>query len=59
MKLILIWSHPMDIKGIELYLGDLIWYNINISLHFDAHQTISFKLDVMIGLTKPYILILV
>ena len=39
----------------------LIWYDMPLTLAcvFDAHQKISFKLDVVIVLTKTYILILV
>ena len=59
MKLLLIWFHLVDIQGREHYSGDLIWYAINNRLHFDADQKISFKLDVMIGSTKPCILMLV
>ena len=58
MKLILISSHLVDIQGREHYSGDLI-YAINNRLHCNAHEKIPFKLDVMIGLTKPYVLILV
>ena len=45
----------MDIQERELHSGNLIQYAINIALHSDAHQKISFKLNVVIGLTKSYI----
>ena len=59
MKLLFIWSHLVDNQVRKHYFGDLIWYAINKRLHFDTHQKISFKLDVMLGLNKPFILILV
>ena len=62
---ILLNSYSYDLiwwifKGENInYFSALIRYAINKRLHFDTHQKISLKLDVMLGLTKPYNLILV
>ena len=61
MKVILIWFCPFSIQGRERYLCDLKKkqnkQNFNICLYSDIYRPISFKLSMMIEITKLYIFI--
>ena len=38
----------ISVQGREPYLGDLIKYTFNIGLLFDAYESITFKLDMVV-----------
>ena len=47
----------INIQGVELYLSDFISKMFEIGLCSDIYEQISFKLIMMVGMTKLYILI--
>ena len=47
----------ISVQGRELYSADFVRYTLNIDLHSEAYQPISFKLGLMIDTSKLDILI--
>ena len=45
--------------NVQTYLGDFIKNMCSTSLHLDAYKAISFNLDIVVGIAKLYILILI
>ena len=43
---------PSNIQGRELKVSDFVKYAFNIGLRSDAYELISFKLDIMLDITK-------
>ena len=56
MKLILVLSSPLSIRGRVSYLCDFVKKRY-IGLHLDIYRPISFKCGVMMGTAMLYILI--